>query len=248
MSHISYSEFTTFLSCPYRHKIQYIDRVRPTSIHLIFGSAVHEYCERFLLGNDTLVTLPELFDLYYEEREMEPFQPILKKDIEQILQQGAKFLPEFKQNFSEMFPNYKIIATEKEIYKKLVDKINFKGYIDAIVKVEDIYHIIDFKTCYSGWNQYRKSDIKALLQNAFYKYFSDYNFESTQTHYILLKRVAPAKQRVEKFTVDSSNIIEKGIQQLTKTARMIQKGCTIKKRSSCLRPFRCQFLKTKFCR
>ena len=50
MGRISYTQVSMFNQCPHRWKLNYVDKiaVRETSIHLIFGTAMHEVLQHYL--------------------------------------------------------------------------------------------------------------------------------------------------------------------------------------------------------
>ena len=50
MSHISYSELKEWTDCPWKHKLNYIDKHRTftDSIHTVFGTAMHEVIQVYL--------------------------------------------------------------------------------------------------------------------------------------------------------------------------------------------------------
>ena len=47
MSHISYSELKEWTTCPWKHKLNYIDKIKQFkgNEHTAFGSALHTVCE-----------------------------------------------------------------------------------------------------------------------------------------------------------------------------------------------------------
>ena len=58
MSKISYSQLSMFSECPLRWKLNYIDKLRVSepSIHLLFGTAMHEVIQTWLevMYNDSI--------------------------------------------------------------------------------------------------------------------------------------------------------------------------------------------------
>ena len=54
MSHVSYSEIKIWHECPYKHKLQYIDRIAgfKGNLHTAFGTAIHSVCEHGLLDEN----------------------------------------------------------------------------------------------------------------------------------------------------------------------------------------------------
>ena len=54
MSHVSYSEIKIWNECPFKHKLQYIDKISgfKGNLHTAFGTAIHSVCEHGLLNED----------------------------------------------------------------------------------------------------------------------------------------------------------------------------------------------------
>ena len=50
MGRISYSQLSMFSECPHKWKLNYIDKLRVSepSIHLLFGTAMHEVIQKYL--------------------------------------------------------------------------------------------------------------------------------------------------------------------------------------------------------
>ena len=50
MARISYSQLSMFSECPHKWKLNYIDKLRVSepSIHLLFGTAMHEVIQKYL--------------------------------------------------------------------------------------------------------------------------------------------------------------------------------------------------------
>ena len=54
MSHISYSELKEWTTCAWKHKLNYIDKIKQFkgNEHTAFGSALHTVCEIIVHDND----------------------------------------------------------------------------------------------------------------------------------------------------------------------------------------------------
>ena len=50
MSRISYSQISMYNECPFKWKLNYVDKlsIRESNIHLIFGTAMHEVLQTYL--------------------------------------------------------------------------------------------------------------------------------------------------------------------------------------------------------
>ena len=80
--HISYSEIKTWDECAYKHKLVYIDEIKKFlgNEHTAFGTAVHEVCEKSVLGEISLTaeSLNECFDNKF----LQEIQYLTKNNVE----------------------------------------------------------------------------------------------------------------------------------------------------------------------
>ena len=51
MAHISFSELVTWNECPHKHKLIYVEKIRPFfgNEFTAFGKSIHDVCEKVLL-------------------------------------------------------------------------------------------------------------------------------------------------------------------------------------------------------
>ena len=125
---------------------------------------------------------------------------------------------------------------------------NFKGFVDLILKKDDKYILIDWKTCSWGWDTAKKSDPMTTYQLTYYKnYFSkkhNIDTKNIETYFILLKRTAK-KNNVEVVRVTSGpKKTENSLKLLENAVINIEKGIQIKNRLNCKY---CKFYKTEHC-
>ena len=82
---ISYSQMSIFRQCPYRWKLQYKDKIRrfTSSIHTVFGSAIHEVMQHYL-------------DVAYDKSFASADREI---DIEELFQE--KFIGEYQSQYKK---------------------------------------------------------------------------------------------------------------------------------------------------
>ena len=237
MAHISYSELKNWDFCPFYHKLVYIDKnvAFRGNEYTAFGTAIHDVCEKKLLQEKV-----EYTDLFVEK-----FKDSLKKleddEVEfdlksamKMVPQGIAILPEIDPALKAYFGDeYEVFSSEEKLYEPIDDHdLKFKGYIDAVIKVGDKYHIMDWKSCSWGWNAQRRADRLVTYQLTLYKY------------YALLKRTAK-KDRVEIFRVTSGpKKTENALKLLFMALYNIINKRYIKKRTSCIG---CLFHKTDLC-
>ena len=69
MSHISYSELKEWTDCAWKHKLNYIDKIKQFkgNEHTSFGSALHTVCEVIVQDHDGSKKSEGLEDLFEQE-------------------------------------------------------------------------------------------------------------------------------------------------------------------------------------
>jgi len=251
MPHISYSELKNWQFCPFYHKLVYIDKLEAFkgNEYTAFGSAIHEVCEKKLLKeavDDSFFVQEFKKRLKILEEGKVEFN--LKRAVEMV-PQGIALIPEIMPALKKYFTKYDIISSEEKLMVPIDEELNFKGFIDAVIKTEDgKYHVIDWKSTSWGWDARRRADRIVTYQLTLYKHFfcKKHNIDPSQveTHFALLKRTAK-KDKVEIFRVTSGpRKTKNALKLLTMAIYNIKNKRYIKKRTSC---DRCIFHKTKHC-
>ena len=257
MSHISFSELKIWNSCPYKHKLQYIDKnkVFTSTEFTCFGIAIHETCEKSLLKEIKEEQHNEYFEAKFKE-ELKILDGETKIDqvlIEDMVGQGKAILSELYGSLNSYLEGYEVVATEQPLFERIQNldfEYDFKGFIDLVLKTPDgKYHIIDFKTCSFGWKADKKSDPMVIYQLTYYKHFYAQKFnidpDMIETHFALLKRTVK-KNRIEFFKVTNGKVrTENAMFLLKKATSAIQNKKYIKNRLSCND---CSFYKTELCK
>ena len=211
MTHVSYSELKNWHTCPFYHKLTYVDRVRlfKGNEHTAFGNAVHDTCENMLLNKNLKA------EEYFLDQYKKVIQKLSADDYEfdkklvlEMKEQGLMLLPQIKPALDEYFGKYKVFATEEKLFEDVdYEDYKFKGFVDLVLMTEDgKCHVIDWKTCSWGWDYKKKNDKMVTYQLTLYKHFfaKKYNLDpaNIETHFALLKRTAK-KNNVEFFRVTS---------------------------------------------
>ena len=258
--HISYSELKTWDECAYKHKLVYLDEVKKFlgSEHTAFGTAVHEVCEKSVLGEIGLddKSLHECFDNKFleeiktlTESNVELDKKLLKDMRGQARDLLHHIVPELKNHFTF----YEVVSAEEKLYEPIDgSEKKYKGFIDLVIKTKDgRHHIIDWKTCSWGWDARRKNERITTYQLALYKHFysQKHNIDPADidTHFALLKRTAKSN-KVEIFKVTTGNKkVENSLKLLNKAVYNIDNEKFIKNRLSCTTRFGCEFYNTKHC-
>lgn len=270
IEHISYSAYKEYKNCPLAFKLKYINKIKtPENIHSIFGTAIHATLEEFLKkdkyeDSEILKTFSNNFEseikrvLNKEYKEDLLPAVISDEDKQTFLEQGKNIIVQVIQHLREIFGDFEVVETEEDLNEVLDDGEYFnnkelgiflKGFIDLIIKKDDQYYIIDYKTCSWGWDKYKKGDKLTTYQLVLYKYFwcKKHNIDpkNVETYFLLLKRT-PKNNNVEAFRVTSGNIKTKNaLDDLDGVmASILVNKMFIKDRRGCKY---CMFKKTKYC-
>ena len=76
---------------------------------------------------------------------------------------------EIDEALKDYFGEYEVFSSEEMLYVPIENfNIYFKGFVDAVVKVGDTYHLFDWKTCSWGWDAKKKSDKIVTYQITLY--------------------------------------------------------------------------------
>ena len=256
MAHISFSELVTWNECPHKHKLIYVEKIRPFfgNEFTAFGKSIHDVCEKVLLDesidmNNTFLSCMDKEKASLEKKGYEidqKFWGVLKE-------QGTNLTSFIIPSVKNYFGSYEVVSTEEQIFEPtgIDEDYKFKGYIDLVVKTEDgKYHIIDWKTCSWGWDMKKKTDPMVTYQLTLYKHYfalkHNIDPKMIETHFALLKRTAKDKN-VEIFRVTSGPRKTKNVLTLLEKAIYNIKAKThIKNRLSCYSS-RCEFCHTANC-
>ena len=211
MKRVSYSQYNQWVTCPYKWKLNYIDKlgVWTDSIHTLFGTSMHEVLQTYLtvMYNDTIKMADALpLDEMLLHRMKKNYNEIMEKnggevfcereDMEEFYSHGLTILDWFKKKRNMYFSKkgYELVGIEVPIDFELPNKIKFGGYIDVLlydVRM-DRYKIIDIKTSTMGWNKWAKADKKKTDQLLLYKYFygiqHDIPVDKIDVEYFIVKR------------------------------------------------------------
>jgi hypothetical protein len=179
MSHISFSELKIWNDCAYKHKLQYIDKVRvfTSTEYTAFGTAIHETCEKSLLNEISEDQHGDYFEAKFKEevKILQEQGKVNEELVSDMVLQGKAILSELYASISSYLGDYEVVSTELPLFERIQNldfDYDFKGFIDLVLKTPDgKIHIIDWKTCSWGWDMKKKSDPMVTYQLTYYKNF-----------------------------------------------------------------------------
>lgn len=270
--HVSYSEVKTWKECPWKHKLMYVDKIETyeNNPYAEFGTIVHDTIERYLkTGEMTVDDVEDRLRAKWDEYQFDSEEYIAK-----VTAQRKKFdlkyrheafdswvksahnilsaIPEFMEyNFGD----WEYISAEEQIYEEMPDLgLNFKGFIDAIIKSKkngkEKYWVIDWKTTGPrGWYTDKRRDFLTQAQVGLYKKFwaqrEGIDLKSIGCGYALLKRNTKPEKCAWFMSVSvGPKFITKSEKLLESMVRSVRKGMNLKNRSNC--KF-CPFYQTEHC-
>jgi len=150
---LSKSKIGTYLMCPYRYKLIYVDGIEePKSKAMIRGGDIHKEIEKFYKEGVEWSGKDYIFK-YVPSK--------LKKFIEFERRRAEKC-----KKYSDPEKMFRPLLVEYEIKNKA---FKLSGIVDAVFRVNDDYCIIDWKT-----GRFRKNDISNIRRElAIYKILLD---------------------------------------------------------------------------
>ena len=140
----SYSAVSSFQTCKYGYKLNYIDKApRIQNFFGEFGLLVHDCFEEFFKGNLEAFELSQYYDDKYEEMVKTPPPNFLSQLDSKYRKQGLKFFDSFSFDKSK----YDILAIEDKIDFEIGD-IKLVAKPDLVLKEKKTGKIIqyDYKT------------------------------------------------------------------------------------------------------
>ena len=253
MSHISYSEIKNWGKCPFYHKLMYIDGLSlfEGNLYTAFGKAIHAACEK--VADLKTEELQELFELQLIV-ELELLEADYDKKIAASMrEEGKTILSQLKEEMSKYFGEYTVLSVEEKLYEDIFiidDDLQFKGYIDMVVKVGDEIHILDWKTSTRGWSDWQKKDTLLKYQLLYYKYYYSQKHavhpSKIKTHFGILKRKTRSKNNIDFYEIESNKEkIRESLNFLKKFMYNVKSKRYIKNRLSCTY---CEFDDTEHCK
>jgi hypothetical protein len=248
--HISFSELSDWVECPFRHKLKHIDKINipDRSHYLDFGIAVHAACENYLRTGkmDAAVATDIIHATWKKYKHAENDGKIA--DLEACIAQAEGICAEVHEWMSATFPNWEVVSPEHFLYERIGEKPHaFKGYIDAVIKVTTttrggkkkvIYWLLDWKTTTWGWNRAKKSDKHKQRQLIYYKNFwaqeTGIDPKSIRCGFVLLKRTAKPGAKCELIPVSVGAVSTgRSLKVVNNMLSSVKKGMSFKNKYNC---------------
>jgi hypothetical protein len=200
--HVSFSEGKLHEGCSYAHKLKHIDNLNffEENVYTNFGTAVHASCEDFLETREMKHEISlDLIKESWEKYEL-PEMGLWLKRSNAILDAVPDWL-------EDRFPGWETVRAEEDLLEPIPGihtNTKFKGFIDAIIKHDGEYWLLDWKTASNGWNDWKRKDEALKRQLVFYNLFwsrkHNIDFDKINCGFVILNRDLAAEERVDFFT------------------------------------------------
>lgn len=204
---VSFSQFSNWWTCPYKWYRDMVlkERVFEESIHMSFGTAIHEAIQAFLVAHfnqseeaarkiDVVTMFTEAFKREVTKKGIKHTQ----EEFNEFVEDGKGILAEFlaPANVKLRFPRdkFELVGIEVKFVSPIVNNVNLDARLDLVLKEKlsgDIY-ILDLKTATNAWTAYQKEDFTKVSQLLLYKavYSKVHNIPLSKIHveFVILKR------------------------------------------------------------
>jgi putative RecB family exonuclease len=154
MTNYSNSRISAFEQCPYKYKLQYIEKIRiprePT-IEIFLGNMIHETLEKLYKDLRLRITnSKEELITFYEKKWNEKYTNnilIVKKNKtkEDYFELGRKMIIDYYDSFFP-FEDTQILGLETNDFLELSDENKWYIRIDKLEKKDNTIYISDYKT------------------------------------------------------------------------------------------------------
>lgn len=208
---ISHTQMTVFTNCQHRWGLHYKDKkkVPNSSIHLIFGIAIHEVLQEYITvfyeetkaaadrldleGKLNTLLRQEYLKEYNKNGKIHFSDPA---EIDEFFLDGIDIVRYFKKKFKGYFSKrgWWLIGCEVPINYEPIPNVLYKGSLDVVLYHEptNTIEILDIKTSTKGWGSWDKKNQIKISQIVLYKKFlaENYNFpiENIKAKYFIVKR------------------------------------------------------------
>ena len=211
---ISYSQLSMYTQCPKKWALQYRDghKVKEQSIHMTFGTALHETLQMYLdvMYTQSAVKADELdLETDFETRLRDCYAEAYKQNksvhftdaqtLREFYSDGVEIINYIRKNRRKYFSKrgWWLVGCEVPIVlapNPHLPRVKYMGFLDVVMYNENTkkFIIIDIKTSTRGWNDKAKKDKSKQHQLVLYKKFfaQQYNvpIDDIDIEFFIVKR------------------------------------------------------------
>ena len=217
---VSYTQFSKWWTCPYQFFRDYIlkEKVFEESIHMSFGTAIHEALQSFLVAyyntsEEAAYKMDLITPFIAKFKQLVVMKGIKHTEAEfnEFVEDGKGIIAEFidpaniKLSFSR--DKWDLVGIEVKFIAPIVNHVNLDARLDLVLKEKmsgDI-RIIDIKTATREWDANTKEDFTKTSQLVLYKavYSKKENVPLGKIHveFMILKRKLYEKAAYEQSRI-----------------------------------------------
>lgn len=167
-SHISYSEYRLFLSCPHKHFLSKILGIEEGSSEaLVFGKALHTSIEVIIKTKPSMALWESVFKKELKKEVIKSKLTFSEGAINLFVKQGATILREL--DYFKRYEDWEVVGSEIDVFESIFEdgntEIFFKAFIDLVLRNKKTgrFLILDWKSANKPWDI--SSKYKVELQN-----------------------------------------------------------------------------------
>jgi CRISPR/Cas system-associated exonuclease Cas4 (RecB family) len=211
MTKVSFSQYSTYSTCPRMYKHQYIDKLGESSANIatIFGTACHEVIQHYLsvfygvskkqaneLNLDKMLLEVMKREFVKEKEKMSNGAPCTQLELEEHFGDGRRILEWFVKHVEKLYTKtgYELVGIEVPLNYEIKKGVHFIAFIDIVLREigSGEILIIDLKTSTRGWNKYQKEDkvknAQILIYKKFYADLFDIPMQKIRVEFQIMKR------------------------------------------------------------
>ena len=170
-NHLSYSQINTFVNCPHKYKLMYIDKIQSNSesIESYMGKIVHEVLEWMYNERKDYYIWDGIEDKYKEiwnnKWHSEIYiAPIRRKyDKNYFMNLGLECLRNYYINNSGPNISTQYLINNEVMINTKIGKYTFKGIIDRLDENEKYIEIHDYKTGKPNTERMMRKDMQLII-------------------------------------------------------------------------------------
>lgn len=222
MTTYSHSRVSTYENCPYKYKLQYIDRIKPeiqNTIEAFMGDLVHRTLEKLYRDKKFMKenSKEDLINFYNEiwEKEYSDDIKIVKTDFtsENYRKMGEKFISDYYETYAP-FDQLTILGIETQDRMTLPDGNQWHVRIDKFAcDGKGNYYVCDYKTNAKMKDQEEADSDRQL---AMYSFWVRDKFKDAKSVKLVWHMLAFNKEVVSERTDEQLEKLQKDVVNLIK--------------------------------
>ncbi len=197
----SFSQITTYLSCPYKYMLKYVYNVpeEPTPF-FVFGSIIHKLIELF--SKRELKNKEEVVSSF--DKMMNENKEVFRNHFDYYLKKGRKMLNNFFKYNEFLTHKYETKGVEMKIKIHLPQDIILVGVVDRLLydKEDGKYVILDYKTSRPYKGRFDETHGKSQLMLYSHLINNEYNYDVKKIMLLFLENNSVVSYDIDQNVVN----------------------------------------------